>query len=175
MILGPSDIRWVRGGLEDLGRIGKIAIALPADVRLEDAPPGRTLSEMLADGTIDALIAPRIVHLVGVRRALVEAHLWLPATVLKAFEQAKMRAIPRLSDTSATKVTMPFVVERLKRARGLIGRDYWPYGVSANRHVLGGFPCPPSRTRTVASPGVGRRAISSVHPRGLPHLRPRAF
>jgi len=34
---------------------------------------------------------------------------------------------------------MPFVEEQLERARDLIGRDYWPYGVAANRHVLEAF------------------------------------
>src|SRR6267142_124093 len=34
-------------------------IKLPADVKLEDAPPGKTISAMLAEGTIDGFIAPR--------------------------------------------------------------------------------------------------------------------
>ena len=34
----PSDIQWVRGGIEDADRPEKISIKLPADVRLEDAP-----------------------------------------------------------------------------------------------------------------------------------------
>jgi len=169
----PADIRWVRGGLEQPGRLEKIPIKLPPDVRLEDAPEGATLSAMLADGEIDAFIGPRvpscferghpnvgwlfpdpttaasdyyartgifpIMHIVGVRRALVDAHPWLPAAVLKAFEQAKAVAIARLGDTSATKVTMPFVEEQLKRTRDLMGRDYWSYGVAKNRKGLDTF------------------------------------
>ena len=169
----PSDIRWVRGGLEEPGRREKIAIKLPVDVRLEESPEGRTLSEMLAAGEIDAFIGPRvpscfergdpnvgwlfpdptaaaidyfkrtgifpIMHLVGVRRSLVDQHPWLPAAVLKAFEQAKRVALELLSDTSATKVTLPFVEEQLKRARDLMGRDYWSYGVAPNRKVLESF------------------------------------
>ena len=59
--------------------------------------------------------------------------------MLKAFEQAKAVALARLADTSATKATLPFVEEQLKRARDLMGRDFWPYGVAANRKVLDTF------------------------------------
>jgi len=44
-----------------------------------------------------------------------------------------------LSDTSAPKVTLPFVEERLKEARALMGEDFWPYGVESNRKVLDYF------------------------------------
>jgi 4,5-dihydroxyphthalate decarboxylase len=80
-----------------------------------------------------------IMHLVGVRREIADKHPWLPAAVLKAFEQAKSACLAKLSDTSATKVTLPFVEEQLKAARALMGQDYWSYGVPANRHVLDAF------------------------------------
>ena len=80
-----------------------------------------------------------IMHLIGVRRALAERHPWLPAAVFKAFEQAKSMAVARLGDTAATKVTLPFVEEQLKAARELMGRDFWSYGVAANRNVLETF------------------------------------
>src|SRR6266704_137344 len=37
----PSDIHWIRGGLEEAGRVEKIAIKLPADVKLDAAPEGK--------------------------------------------------------------------------------------------------------------------------------------
>ena len=46
----PSDINWVRGGYEQAGRIEKIALNLPANVHVRDAPDGATISGMLADG-----------------------------------------------------------------------------------------------------------------------------
>jgi 4,5-dihydroxyphthalate decarboxylase len=166
----PADIHWIRGGLEETGRLEKIAITLPPDVKLDAIPEGLTLNSMLEAGEIDAFIGPRvppcfdrghphigwlfpdpvaaatdyykrtrlfpIMHLVGVRRELVERHPWLPAAVLKAFEQSKAIALQRLADTSSTKVTLPFVEEHLKSARDLMGRDFWPYGVAPNRKVL---------------------------------------
>jgi 4,5-dihydroxyphthalate decarboxylase len=169
----PSDVIWVRGGIEDADRPEKITLNLPKNVRLEEAPDGKTISALLDEGAIDGFIAPRppsahalrnrnigwlfddpvaaakdyyartkifpIMHLVGVRRTLVEQHPWLPAAVLKGFEEAKAKAVELLFDTSATKVTMPFVEERLKEARALMGDDYWAYGLEPNRKTLETF------------------------------------
>ena len=55
----PSDVTWVRGGYETPGRTEKIALNLPPDVRVEDAPAGTTISGLLEAGEIDALIGPR--------------------------------------------------------------------------------------------------------------------
>ena len=80
-----------------------------------------------------------IMHVLGIRRDLAEQHPWLPSAVYKAFEQAKQVALKKLSDTSATKVTLPFVEERLAEARALMGDDFWSYGIEANRKVLDYF------------------------------------
>jgi 4,5-dihydroxyphthalate decarboxylase len=168
-----SDVRWVRGGMEQAGRPEKIPLELPVDIRVEVAASDRSLNAMLEAGEIDGFIGPRspscfenghpmvrrlfadptdaateyfrrtgifpIMHVIGVRRTLVDAHGWLPATLLKAFEKSKSRALARLNDTSASKVTLPFVEEQLAAARALMGADFWPYGVPANRHVLETF------------------------------------
>jgi 4,5-dihydroxyphthalate decarboxylase len=169
----PSDIHWIRGGLEEAGRVEKISITLPSDVKLENIPEGRTLNAMLEAGEIDAFMGPRvpscfdrghpnvgwlfaaptmvareyyrktgifpIMHIVGVRRTLVDAHPWLPAALFKAFERAKNIAVERLGETSSTKVTLPFVEEQVRAARDLMGHDYWSYGVGPNRKQLDYF------------------------------------
>jgi 4,5-dihydroxyphthalate decarboxylase len=169
----PEDVTWLRGGIETHGRPEKIALKLPAGVRLENAPEGTTISELLDRGEIDGFMAPRppsaqalsnpavgwlfddptaaakdyfkrtgifpIMHVVGVRKTLCDAHPWLPMAVFKAFNQAKGAALEALSDTSATKVTLPFVEEQLKAARETMGQDFWSYGVAANRATLDAF------------------------------------
>jgi 4,5-dihydroxyphthalate decarboxylase len=80
-----------------------------------------------------------IMHVLGVRRSLAETHPWLPGALLKAFTHAKEMAEAALADTSATKVTMPFVEDNLRRARRLMGPDVWTYGAAANRKVLETF------------------------------------
>ncbi len=80
-----------------------------------------------------------IMHVVGVRKTLVEAHPWLPGALQKAFTAAKNVALEELNDTSATKVTMPFVEEQLKAARDTLGPDYWSYGVAGNESAIDTF------------------------------------
>ena len=87
----------------------------------------------------------------------------LPIAVTKAFEQAKAAALVSSADTSATKVTLPFVEEQLKSARELMGRDFWSYGVAANRSARR-FPAPSSCAGIVVGAGVRRKA---VHPATL--------
>ena len=170
----PSDINWVRGGMEQAGRLEKIGFNLPRDVKLVDAPADRTLISLLETGEIDGIIGPRlpsgfenndpgvrwlfpdpakkaadyyrrtgifpIMHVIGVRRTLIEQYPWLPATLYKAFELAKSTALKQLSDTSAFKVTLPFVEQQLKEAKELLGKDFWSYGLTDdNRKVLDNF------------------------------------
>jgi len=80
-----------------------------------------------------------IMHVVGIRKEIAAAHPWLPAAVFKAFNASKAAALELLADTSATKVTLPFVEEQLKAAKDLLGEDFWSYGVQANRNTLEAF------------------------------------
>lgn len=80
-----------------------------------------------------------IMHLIGIRRELVERHAFLPMAVFKAFSAAKAMAIELLTDTSASKVCLPFIDELLRETQAAMGRDYWPYGFAENRAVLARF------------------------------------
>jgi len=48
-----------QGGLEEPGREEKINLNLPANIKLQPIPAGKTLSQMLEAGEIDALVSPR--------------------------------------------------------------------------------------------------------------------
>ena len=47
------------GGLEEPGRIEKITLSLPPNVKVEPIPEGKTLSKMLETGELDAMFTPR--------------------------------------------------------------------------------------------------------------------
>lgn len=54
----PSDVHWYQGGLEQPGRVEKLAIQVPG-VEITPIGPGQTLSRMLAEGELDAVIGAR--------------------------------------------------------------------------------------------------------------------
>ncbi len=80
-----------------------------------------------------------IMHMVGIRKSLVEQHPWLPVSVYKAFIKSKEMAIHELNEICHLAVTLPWMVHHLNEARALMGEDYWPFGLDANHHVVETF------------------------------------
>jgi 4,5-dihydroxyphthalate decarboxylase len=80
-----------------------------------------------------------IMHVVGIKQALVDAHPWLPASLFKAFAAAKAANEPNLFEVAALKVTLPWVAQEIEETIALMGRDFWPYGIAANRNTIETF------------------------------------
>ena len=167
-----EDVTWVQGGVEQSGTKPQEPVS-PPGVTIEEAPPGTTLSQMLLDGRIDALVSPRrpsafadgsgrmrrlipdvwaasrgyyertrifpIMHIVAIRRSIVDANPWVPQTLSNAFLAAKRLADEALRDTTALPVGLPFLVQHTEETAALMGEDFWPYGVEANRATLETF------------------------------------
>lgn len=77
-----------------------------------------------------------IMHVIGIRRDLVERFAWLPASVFKAFEQAKLKCMASMRDVGALEVTLPWLTSYIEDTTELMGDDYWPYGFEENRKAL---------------------------------------
>ena len=165
-----QEIRWRTGGLEMPGRIENVGLTLPSGYDVKSIPRDRSLSQMLVDGELDAIVSARapscfgeshplvvrlfpdfkkveqeyyretgmfpIMHVIGVRRDVVQRYPWLPASLWKAFEQAKSACITSMKDVGALEVTLPWLASHLVETSQLMGQDYWPYGVEDNRTVL---------------------------------------
>ncbi|MCA1645810.1 MAG: ABC transporter substrate-binding protein, partial [Chloroflexi bacterium] len=59
--VAPSDMHWFSGGLYEPGRQEKLPISIPA-LDLHTIGPEQTLSRMLVDGELDAIMGPRPPH-----------------------------------------------------------------------------------------------------------------
>ncbi len=77
-----------------------------------------------------------IMHAIGVKKALVEENPALPLALYQSFCRAKDLALAELEVIQAPKITLPWINAEFRRTRELMGDDFWPYGLAANRHVL---------------------------------------
>jgi 4,5-dihydroxyphthalate decarboxylase len=77
-----------------------------------------------------------IMHLVGIRRDVAEAHPGLPAALLAAFTEAKDIGLEALRGVQALPVALPWLVPEVARLSELMGADWWPYGIARNRAAL---------------------------------------
>jgi 4,5-dihydroxyphthalate decarboxylase len=184
-----TEIDWYQAGVNQAGRIEHAELHLPPGIRLTPVP-GRSLNEMLLDGSLDAVLSahppqsfkdgdPRvsrllaypakaeeeyaartgivpIMHVVVVRRDVVDAYPWLPGNLVTGFAEARARSIARLAAGPAgpgSRVPLLWPDEALARTRTAFGGEPWPYGVDANRTTLEVF------TRWAFEQGVTGRLV----------------
>ncbi|MCC6779113.1 MAG: ABC transporter substrate-binding protein [Hyphomicrobiales bacterium] len=167
--ISTKDINWVQAGLEVPGRRDKFPLNLPEGFPLTSVQDD-TLSAMLADGRLDAVMSARqpscfvaghpevrrlfpdyraaeqdyyrrsgifpIMHAVGIRRDVLDEHKWLAASVYKAFAQAKRLADAEFAETAALKIGLPWVTAEYEATLEVMGKDFWSYGIDANRKTL---------------------------------------
>ncbi|HEY7066521.1 MAG TPA: ABC transporter substrate-binding protein [Chloroflexota bacterium] len=77
-----------------------------------------------------------IMHNVVVRRGVYERHRWVARTLQNGFVAAKLLGMRWLSASAALAAAAPFLIHTLEETRALMGGDYWPYGLAANRPEL---------------------------------------
>jgi 4,5-dihydroxyphthalate decarboxylase len=95
-----------------------------------------------------------IMHIVGIRRSLVERHPWLPVNTYVAYSKAKEICYRQLETIGHLFTTLPWPVEEFTRARALMGEDFWSYGVEANQRELAAV------TRYAAEQGIIDRQLT---------------
>nr|WP_236589809.1 4,5-dihydroxyphthalate decarboxylase [Ramlibacter aurantiacus] len=165
-----TDIDWVQAGVNDAGRAEKVALKLPAGIRLTPVPD-RCLDEMLLAGDIDAIMSARpprglaegrierlfaspreverryfestgifpIMHVVAMRKEVLDRHPWVAMNLVKAFTEAKERSIERALDITCSHFPLPWIPDAIEDSRALFGADPWPYGIEPNRRTLQAF------------------------------------
>ncbi|MBV9175069.1 MAG: ABC transporter substrate-binding protein [Chloroflexi bacterium] len=166
--LAPTAMRWFTGGLYEPGRVEKLAIDIPG-LDLQPIGPSQTLSDMLLQGELDAVIGPRaprgfpldrrvrrlfpkyreveadyfrrtrifpIMHTVVIRKDVLERDPWVARSLFDAFCEAKARVMALLREPVVLAATLPWLIDEVERTTELMGDDYWPYGVEANRPTL---------------------------------------
>ena len=80
-----------------------------------------------------------IMHLVAVRKSLVDQHPELAEALLRAFVQARDIALADLRSVwlgSANRLSLPWLNEAMEKTIDVMGNDYWPYGYKQNRQEV---------------------------------------
>jgi len=77
-----------------------------------------------------------IMHALGVRNDVHERHPWLATSLYKAFAEAKRLSTADLFEFTALKIGLPWITSHARQTSELMGEDFWPYGIEANRHTL---------------------------------------
>ena len=74
-----------------------------------------------------------IMHTVVIRRDVHEANPWVALSMYKALSRAKEQAYQLLADMGSPKVSSAWLQPLLEEEREIIGEDWFPYGIEANR------------------------------------------
>ena len=77
-----------------------------------------------------------IMHVMGLRHELVEAHPWVPMSLFNAFNEAKAIAMQRMANPLVA--PLAWYEEQWEEQQNILGPDPWEYGLTAaNRHNFG--------------------------------------
>ena len=79
-----------------------------------------------------------IMHVVAIRKELADRHPWVVMNLFTAFEEAKNRSLARALFVGS-RYPIPWSYEYAHEAQELLGKDFWPYGIDANRTTLNAF------------------------------------
>ncbi len=141
----------------------------PAGVKITSLPQDGSVEDMLANGELDAVLHPDLIHpllnkdprvarlfpdyereeiafyqktgifpimhVVGIKREVLEKNPWVAINLFNAFEKAKAMAMTRLANPRI--VPLAWYRNAWEEQERLLGPDPWEYGLSdKNRHNL---------------------------------------
>lgn len=77
-----------------------------------------------------------IMHLVVIRKPVLERNPWIARPLYKAFVEAKTHAWRQLGFTGASKVMLPWVHDDIEEINAVFGGEPFAYGLEPNRRTL---------------------------------------
>ena len=80
-----------------------------------------------------------IMHVVAIRRELYERHRWIARSLYTAFAAAQRLSYEQLLVSASLKTMLPWQSAAVEDTIATMGRDWWPYGIERNRHVIQTF------------------------------------
>jgi 4,5-dihydroxyphthalate decarboxylase len=80
-----------------------------------------------------------IMHIIAVKRSVLDAHPWIGRNLYNAFLESKRRSLERLLDPAVSRYPLPWLPTYGRKMRDLFDGDPFPYGIEENRPTLETF------------------------------------
>ena len=80
-----------------------------------------------------------IMHVIALRREVLDRFPWVATNLLEAFEEAKSCSLARAREITASRFPVPWIAETADRSFALFGGDPFPYGIEGSRTTLEAF------------------------------------
>jgi 4,5-dihydroxyphthalate decarboxylase len=77
-----------------------------------------------------------IMHVIAVKRAVLDAHPWIGRNLYNAFLESKRRSLERLLDPAVSRYPLPWLPTYARKMRDMFGGDPFPFGIEENRPTL---------------------------------------
>ncbi|HEX5494457.1 MAG TPA: hypothetical protein VFX70_07805 [Mycobacteriales bacterium] len=77
-----------------------------------------------------------IMHLIAMRRRVLDAHPWVARNLFNAFAESKRRSVQRLLDPAVSRYPLPWLPTYAHQMAELFGGDPFPFGIEPNRPTL---------------------------------------
>jgi len=74
-----------------------------------------------------------IMHIIAMRRSIVDEHPWVARNLYNAFLESKRRSFERILDPAVSRYPVPWLTTYARKMRDMFGGDLFPYGIEENR------------------------------------------
>jgi 4,5-dihydroxyphthalate decarboxylase len=80
-----------------------------------------------------------IMHVIAMKREILDAHPWAARNLYNAFNESKRRSVERLLDPAVSRYPLPWLPTYAREMRDQFGGDPFPFGIDENRPTLETF------------------------------------
>jgi 4,5-dihydroxyphthalate decarboxylase len=104
-----------------------------------------------------------IMHVIALRKRVLDGRPWLARNLYNAFEESKRRSLERILDPAVSRYPVPWLSNYSRHMRETFGGELFPYGIEPNRPTLELF------LRYAHEQGIAHRLVTpeDIFPAGI--------
>jgi len=104
-----------------------------------------------------------IMHVIAIKRAILDQHPWVAGSLYNAFNLSKNRALERMFEQSVSRYPLPWLTTYARHMRDMFDGDPFPFGIEENRATFEQF------LRYTHEQGIAHRhaKVEEIFPKGM--------